>query len=77
MPPGVKVESGNFSNLSESVRSSIDSNVRLPKILKTVKEENSNDTKISPSQFIASMMLSTEGRYKHFLHNNFDDTFHI
>lgn len=71
MPPGVKVESGNFSNLSESVRSSIDSNVRPPKILKTVKEENSNDTKISPSQFIASMMLTTEGRYKHFSHNNF------
>ena len=71
MPPGVKVESGNFSNLSESVRSSIDSNVRPPKILKTVKEENSNDTKISPSQFIASMMLTTEGRYKHFLHDNF------
>ena len=70
MPPGVKVESGNFSNLSESVRSSIDSNVRPPKILKTVKEENSNDTKISPSQFIASMMLTTEGRYKDFLHNN-------
>ena len=71
MPPGVKVESGNFSNLSESVRSSIDSNVRPPKILKTVKEENSNDTKISPSQFIASMMLTTEGCYKHFSHNNF------
>ena len=71
MPPGVKVESGNFSNLSESVRSSIDSNVRPPKILKTVKEENSNDTKISPSQFIASMMLTTEGSYKHFLHNSF------
>ena len=61
MPPGVKVESGNFSNLSDSVRSSIDSNVRPPKILKVLKEENSDDEKISPSQFIASMMMSTEG----------------
>lgn len=58
-----RVETGNFSNLDPELQRTFESKVVAPRNPTLIKSNNmSGRERITPSQYISSMMLSTEER---------------